>query len=54
MVAVKYIDDFYYKNEYYAKIGGITREEIDSMEIEMMSNFNFTVFINQNEFINYL
>jgi len=54
MVAVKYIDDFYYKNEYYAKIGGITREEIDSMEIEMMSNFNFTVFITQNEFINYL
>lgn len=54
MIAVKYIDDFYYKNEYYAKIGGITKEEIDSLEIEMMSNFNFTVFITQNEFINYL
>jgi hypothetical protein len=36
MVAAKYIDDFYYKNEYYAKIGGISREEVDSLEIEMM------------------
>jgi len=25
MIGVKWIDDFYYKNEYYAKIGGITR-----------------------------
>ncbi len=36
MIAVKYIDDFYYKNEYYAKIGGIAKEELDLLEIEMM------------------
>lgn len=54
MLAVKYIDDLYYKNQYYAKIGGITKQEINSLEVEMMSNFNFTVFISQNEFINYL
>ena len=29
MVGLKWIDDFYYKNEYYAKIGGITKREID-------------------------
>lgn len=24
MIAAKYLDDFYYKNDYYAKIGGIS------------------------------
>ena len=28
MLAIKYQDDEYYKNEYYAKIGGITVKEI--------------------------
>jgi hypothetical protein len=29
MVAAKFLDDFYYKNEFYAKIGGISRAEIN-------------------------
>ncbi len=26
MIAIKYIDDLYYKNEYYAKLGGISKQ----------------------------
>jgi hypothetical protein len=33
MIAAKYADDFFYKNEYYAKIGGISKLEINSLEI---------------------
>lgn len=32
MVAIKYQDDDYYKNEYYAKVGGITLQEINDLE----------------------
>lgn len=32
MIAAKYIDDFFYKNDYYAKVGGISRTEINSLE----------------------
>jgi hypothetical protein len=33
MVAAKFADDFFYKNEYYAKIGGISRTEMNVLEI---------------------
>jgi hypothetical protein len=29
MIAAKYIDDFFYRNEIYAKIGGITKPLIN-------------------------
>jgi len=29
MVAAKYVDDFFYKNEYYAKVGGVSKSEIN-------------------------
>lgn len=32
MLAAKYIDDFFYKNDYYAKVGGISRTEINVLE----------------------
>ena len=31
MVAAKFAEDFYYKNEYYAKVGGISRSEINTL-----------------------
>jgi hypothetical protein len=33
MVAAKYVDDFFYKNEYYAKVGGISKSEINVLEV---------------------
>ena len=31
MVAAKYFDDFYYKNEFYAKIGGISKKDMNAL-----------------------
>jgi hypothetical protein len=28
VIAIKYHDDEYYKNEFYAKVGGITKSEL--------------------------
>lgn len=54
MVGAKYLDDFYYKNEFYAKIGGISRVEINALELKIMETFDFTLFIQEAEFNNYL
>jgi hypothetical protein len=54
MVAAKFLDDFYYKNEFYAKIGGISRAEINTLELKIMETFDFTLFIPEAEFNNYL
>lgn len=45
MLAAKFADDFYYKNEYYAKIGGIPKAEINALEVEFTKSidFNFNV-----------
>jgi hypothetical protein len=54
MVAAKFLDDFYYKNEFYAKIGGISRLEINALELKIMETFDFSLFISEREFSNYL
>jgi hypothetical protein len=33
MLGAKFADDFYYKNEFYAKIGGISKTEINNLEL---------------------
>jgi hypothetical protein len=45
MVAAKFFDDFYYKNDFYAKIGGISPKDINTLELELMHTFDFSFFI---------
>jgi hypothetical protein len=45
MVAAKYADDFFYKNEYYAKVGGITRAEVNTLEVELLTNLNYHLHV---------
>jgi hypothetical protein len=54
MIAAKFLDDFYYKNEFYAKIGGISKQEMNTLELELMETFDFSLFIREDEFMNYL
>ena len=41
MTAAKFFDDRYYNNEYYSKIGGISNEEINTLETEFLIFINF-------------
>jgi hypothetical protein len=50
MVAIKYYDDDYYKNEYYAKVGGLTLKEINQLEMEFLELINYELFINKEVF----
>jgi hypothetical protein len=54
MVAAKFADDFFYKNEYYAKIGGITRLEINHLELALLQHLNYNLFISEVELCIYL
>ena len=54
MVAAKYAEDFYYKNEFYAKVGGITRTEINALELELATKLNYHFHVGDTELKVYL
>ncbi|XP_027349555.1 cyclin-P3-1 [Abrus precatorius] len=53
MVAAKFADDEYYSNAYYAKVGGVSREEMNKMEIEFLFNLEFRLFVTAEVFLQY-
>ena len=53
IVAIKYQDDEYYKNEFYAKVGGISRAELNTLESEFLRMLDFRVHVTWDEFANY-
>lgn len=53
MLAIKFYDDNFYKNSFYAKLGGITLQEMNRMEIEMLKNINFNLNISKDVFQQY-
>lgn len=53
LIAIKYLDDFYYDNEYYAKVGGIPLRELNDLESEMLTTLDFRVHIKPEIFEKY-
>ena len=47
MLAIKYNEDDYYSNKYYAKVGGINLDELNSLEYNFLILLDFDVFINE-------
>ncbi|CAL0328162.1 unnamed protein product [Lupinus luteus] len=41
MVAAKFMDDIYYNNAYYAKVGGITTIEMNFLEVDFLFGLGF-------------
>ena len=54
MVAAKYFDDFFFKNDYYAKIGGIPKTEMNILEGEFVKSMNYNFNVSSGEFENYV
>ena len=44
MLAAKFFDDQYFNNAYYAKVGGVPPNEMNSLEIEFLFMLNFNLF----------
>ena len=53
IIAIKYNEDLYYDNKYYAKIAGVTPKELQKMEGEFLKLIKFELYINKKIFDKY-
>ena len=53
IVSIKYNEDYYYSNKIYAKICGISREEINKLEIEFLKLLEFNLFVDDEIYFQY-
>ncbi|MFS8022813.1 putative cyclin PHO80, Cyclin-like superfamily [Helianthus anomalus] len=53
MVASKYVEDMNYRNSYFARVGGITTEEMNTLEFEFLFLMNFRMHVNVSVFESY-
>lgn len=53
MLASKFFDDVYYNNAYYARVGGISNLEINSLEMVMLRMISFSLFVQPEQYERY-
>jgi len=51
--AIKFNEDEYYTNEYFAKVGGISLKELNALEVEFLQLINFCLYVEKSLFIKY-
>lgn len=54
VLAAKYNDDEFYKNVYYAKVGGISLEEMNMLENQFSTVLDYNFFVKLEDFNTYL
>ena len=54
LLAIKYNEDLYYTNEEYAKIGGVSLEELNHLEYFTFLLLDFNLFISYDLYQKYL
>merc|ERR1719186_2324336 len=45
MLGAKFFDDQYFNNAYFGKVGGVSRKEINLLEIEFLFMINFNLYV---------
>lgn len=50
LVAAKFLDDFFYNNAYYARLGGISLCEMNSLELEFLQLIHFSLHITADNY----
>ncbi|XP_057435867.1 cyclin-U4-1-like [Lotus japonicus] len=53
MVAAKFMDDMYYNNAYYARVGGITTIEMNFLELDFLFGLGFNLNVTPGTFQGY-
>ncbi|CAL9000226.1 unnamed protein product [Prunus brigantina] len=53
MVAAKFMDDMYYNNACYAKVGGISTIEMNFLEVDFLFGLNFNLNVTPSTFTTY-
>jgi hypothetical protein len=45
LISIKYNDDDYYKNDYYAKVGGVAIAELNKLESELLDMLDYELYV---------
>ena len=53
VIATKYNEDEIYSSDFYAKLGGISKIELNNLEYDFLSMINFNLFISEDLFYKY-
>jgi hypothetical protein len=53
MLSAKFFDDHYFKNAFYAKVGGVPCSEINSLEVEFLFLINFSLHVSPDNYARY-
>lgn len=53
VIAIKYNEDEYYSNSFYAKVGGITLKEFNLLEYQFLTSLGFKLYIDEELYLNY-
>ncbi|CAI9768250.1 unnamed protein product [Fraxinus pennsylvanica] len=53
LVSAKFMDDIFYNNAYYAKVGGISTEEMNLLEVDFLFGLGFQLNVTPQTFHTY-
>ena len=53
LLSIKYNEDKYYDNKYYADIAGVSKKELNCLEINFAKMIQFNLYVNDETFKNY-
>ncbi|KAK8698094.1 hypothetical protein V6N13_114225 [Hibiscus sabdariffa] len=53
LVAAKFMDDQCYNNAYYAKVGGVSRDELNRLEMKLLFDLDFRLHVTTDVFNKY-
>lgn len=53
LVSAKFMDDMYYNNAFYAKVGGITTKEMNFLEVDFLFGLGFQLNVTPTTFYTY-
>ncbi|GER50843.1 cyclin family protein [Striga asiatica] len=54
LISAKFMDDIYYNNAYYAKVGGISTAEMNLLEVDFLFGMSFQLNVSTSTFHHYL
>jgi hypothetical protein len=54
LLAIKYNEDLYYTNEQYAKVGGVSVQELNDLELYSIQLLNYNLFISEDIYEKYI
>ena len=54
LLAIKYNEDVYFTNEHYAKVGGISLEELNHLENFSFQFLNYNLYVSDDLYQKYL